>query len=316
VENVFNFISQIFSKFTKENDGNNHNQNFGHCGRRNFWQQQKDDGPLVHPAFCDCCQAKIVGNRHKCETCPDYDLCDTCLKINQDKPFHAHSFKLINSREYYIEQRKQHCQRFFRGNGPLVHPATCDCCQEQIVGNRHKCETCPDYDLCDTCLKINQDKPFHAHAFKLINSREYYWQQRKQFCQQRCGKSQCQSQPEVKKETPPKSDVNLNSMELETKEVKVQEPVPLSTLKQEVVEPVVETKKETPVQQQPKSPFQEKLEKLEEMGFNDREKNIAILIEKEGDVLNAVRALLANNWIRFGFGENQKKEQICKKFKK
>jgi len=119
-----------------------------------------------------------------------------------------------------------------------------------------------------------------------------------------------------KKETPPKSDVNLNSMELETKEVKVQEPVPLSTLKQEVVEPVVETKKETPVQQQPKSPFQEKLEKLEEMGFTDREKNIAILIEKEGDVLNAVRALLANNWIRFAFGENQKKEQICKKFKK
>jgi len=292
VENVFSFLSEIFSKFTQgvSNPQNNNNaqnncqNNFGgHCGRRNFWQQQKDDGPLVHPAFCDCCQQKIVGNRHKCETCPDYDLCDTCLKINQDKPFHAHSFKLINSREYYIEQRKQHCQKFFQrhcgNNGPLVHPATCDCCQEQIVGNRHKCETCPDYDLCDTCLKINQDKPFHAHSFKLINSREYYWQQKRQFCQQRCGRQQTEPQTEVKKESP-KSDVDLNSMELETKEVKVQqettpkvqqETTPVTSLKQEVLEPVVETKKDTPVSV-PKSPFQEKLEKLEEMGFTDREK--------------------------------------------
>jgi len=91
-------------------------------------------------------------------------------------------------------------------------------------------------------------------------------------------------------------------MELETKEVKVQqettpkvqqETTPVTSLKQEVLEPVVETKKDTPVSV-PKSPFQEKLEKLEEMGFTDREKNIAMLIEKEGDLLNTVRALLAN----------------------
>jgi len=31
------------------------------------------------------------------------------------------------------------------------------------------------------------------------------------------------------------------------------------------------------------------------MGFNDRDRNIAILIEKEGDILNTVRTLLANN---------------------
>jgi len=43
-----------------------------------------------------------------------------------------------------------------------------------------------------------------------------------------------------------------------------------------------------------KSAFEEKLEKLSEMGFNDRDRNIAILIEKDGDILNTVRTLLAN----------------------
>jgi len=54
---------------------------------------------------------------------------------------------------------------------------------------------------------------------------------------------------------------------------KVEQKSPVSPSK-EIVDPIDEIKKE------PKSAFEEKLEKLSEMGFNDRDRNIAILIEK------------------------------------
>lgn len=43
---------------------------------------------------------------------------------------------------------------------PTVHNALCDTCKDQIVGTRHKCKSCKDYDLCDACYEkrlINHD---------------------------------------------------------------------------------------------------------------------------------------------------------------
>jgi len=64
---------------------------------------------VVHSANCDVCKERIVGHRHKCETCDDYDLCDNCFKINSEQPFHTHPFKLITTD---IHQKKTtHCRR-------------------------------------------------------------------------------------------------------------------------------------------------------------------------------------------------------------
>jgi len=39
------------------------------------------------------------------------------------------------------------------GSPPVVHNALCNNCKDQIIGTRHKCQECKDYDLCDECYK-------------------------------------------------------------------------------------------------------------------------------------------------------------------
>jgi len=274
ISNIISNVESMCSEKKKRQTNNQQNQN----------QNQIQTEPFEHPAICDCCQNKLIGNRHKCKICPDYDLCDKCLKINSQQPFHSHSFQLINTKEYYVEQKKSFCQ-FFQQNqsDQLVHPAICDCCQNKLIGNRHKCKICPDYDLCDKCFKINSQQPFHSHAFQLINTKEYYVEQRKA--------TETQSQTEIKKESPNSEIEMLKSPKIESPKVespKVESP--------KVESPKIESPK---VEQKPKVnsdypivQFQEKLDKLNEMGFTDRQKNIDILIEKDGDLLNTVRALL------------------------
>jgi len=53
---------------------------------------------------------------------------------------------------------------------PFVHSASCDYCQENIVGIRYKCANCVDYDLCDTCEAENSEGDIHDrdHVFLKI----------------------------------------------------------------------------------------------------------------------------------------------------
>ncbi|ORZ39688.1 hypothetical protein BCR44DRAFT_1213810 [Catenaria anguillulae PL171] len=59
-------------------------------------------GPkFVHNAICDFCERIIIGSRHRCTDCRDFDLCDTCL---------AHGGKHFNGSHVFMEYL-----------GPLAH---------------------------------------------------------------------------------------------------------------------------------------------------------------------------------------------------
>ncbi|OJT04449.1 Protein NBR1 -like protein [Trametes pubescens] len=105
--------------------------------------RQRDIEPVVHNAMCNLCDSRIRGDRFKCLECPDYDMCQLCYKIANDQhPNHG----FVKVSEPAILMLRD------RASDP-AHPASCNVCSRRIVGVRYKCmhETCPDFDLCETC---------------------------------------------------------------------------------------------------------------------------------------------------------------------
>ncbi|KIY50445.1 hypothetical protein FISHEDRAFT_71503 [Fistulina hepatica ATCC 64428] len=53
----------------------------------------------------------------------------------------------------------------------VSHPATCDLCDSNIVGDRYKCAECPDFDTCSSCFRITLEQ-HPGHNFVKIRSKD------------------------------------------------------------------------------------------------------------------------------------------------
>ncbi|TFK56841.1 hypothetical protein OE88DRAFT_1730284 [Heliocybe sulcata] len=137
---------------------------------------------VIHSnVICDACDQTVVGVRHKCLDCPDYDLCTPCMdtgSAERHNPFH----------EFYDirEPGRVVVHNVFSGLGernnaptsrtsPTVigvpaasaervrHGARCDLCDSVVTGDRYKCLACPDFDTCQRCFSITRDQhPGHG----------------------------------------------------------------------------------------------------------------------------------------------------------
>jgi flagellar biosynthesis GTPase FlhF len=126
--------------------------------------QQEDAVCSLLPAFpvvisqvvhrhvrCDGCQMfPLVGDRYKCETCNDFDLCSGC----EARPSsHPASHPLIKfKRVEIVEHMGVKC------DGCGVYP---------IAGDRFKCMVCPQFDLCQKC----EEKRLHEVNHPLVKLR-------------------------------------------------------------------------------------------------------------------------------------------------
>lgn len=97
-----------------------------------------------------------------CSDCQDYDLCVTCLLKDKHGHHPAHVFTLVQDRDFCLRSLVQsRC----RPGRHFHHAAICDGCNKRIVGVRHKCLTCPDWDFCWRCIETaNTDHPGHRFA--------------------------------------------------------------------------------------------------------------------------------------------------------
>ncbi|GJJ76370.1 next to BRCA1 gene 1 protein [Entomortierella parvispora] len=116
----------------------------------------------LHPrVFCDACLAPVRGVRHKCLDCDNYDLCQTCRPHAENLHRADHAFKAVDKSTECRRQSPHSAPRHGLSSAfspktvkNSAHLATCDICTVAIVGIRHKCFQCPDYDLCQECLPL------------------------------------------------------------------------------------------------------------------------------------------------------------------
>lgn len=112
------------------------------------------DNKMVHEATCDLCDKQIVGTRHKCMQCQDWDCCSACNVIAA-KLHPGHDLLCIDRAGILPE--KLHAE-------PVHTGVYCDACDMVICGVRYKCITCPDFDLCRNC-EAHPLRPHKHHLF-------------------------------------------------------------------------------------------------------------------------------------------------------
>ena len=140
------------------------------------------DAHVVHQAWCDGCDATIVGVRYKCLVCPDFDFDSACYEhhVASGRALHdaSHEFRQITGTSATAaatttttptapaRRTGAGCPRRQR----VVHNATCDSCRAFIHGIRYKCVNCPDFDLCERCESRNANGALHSrdHLFVKI----------------------------------------------------------------------------------------------------------------------------------------------------
>jgi len=127
-------IGEIFQEFLTLSQNSSCQERS--CSEKEEVNSTSVSQPAIHHNItCDGCgMTPLTGIRFKCNVCPDYDLCEKCKVKPNIHP--GHGFIEISSPK-------------------IVHyRVQCDGCgMAPIIGNRFKCNVCPDYDLCESCKK-------------------------------------------------------------------------------------------------------------------------------------------------------------------
>lgn len=106
--------------------------------------------------ICDGCgQGPITGQRFKCDTREDYDLCGIC---------HTRRHDFLKSHETCTEMKSNtHADVVGFSFNQCSSCVVCDACNKPCLSplDRHKCAVCPDYDLCSSCFSNRET--IHEH---------------------------------------------------------------------------------------------------------------------------------------------------------
>jgi len=113
---------------------------------------ERAGGFPVHHVRCSGCQTlPIIGYRFVCNICSHVNLCQKCFFLQKSPKGHKreHSTKAIVESE--LEHKKYKCDT---------------CGMKPLIGNRFKCDSCFNYNLCTKCFEVNKPSPFCITSHK------------------------------------------------------------------------------------------------------------------------------------------------------
>ncbi|KAI5290143.1 hypothetical protein KEM54_002346 [Ascosphaera aggregata] len=118
---------------------------------------------ILHDAYCDGCDKRVNGIRHKCLDCPDWDYCDSCVKSARlNHPGHRFA-RLTNSIDNQWKSEPVH--KGIMCDGPL-----CTRSRKYITGVRYKCTVCLDTDFCENCEAHPSNRHNETHPLIKIRT--------------------------------------------------------------------------------------------------------------------------------------------------
>jgi hypothetical protein len=131
----------------------------------------------IHKVKCGACGTyPIQSDRYKCLNCGDLNLCAACFERRRESREHksGHAFvhfkspgelfgRAVTDDDVTYAKLKQFYAREVHEN------ITCDGCKrDTIKGLRFKCDSCPNYDLCQQCVDGDVTTKTHKSCHPLI----------------------------------------------------------------------------------------------------------------------------------------------------
>jgi len=258
---------------------------------------------VVQPFVCDACNANIAGDRFNSSTNPDFDLCKSCMESAKGQELEKeHKFKRITALEALIATLRNGgtFDAFFapgtasEPEPAARHHAICDVCNQSIVGVRHRCLDCADYDECNVChlrpAPHVDGHVFHAMPDPSVRAvpEEVALKHRAMRETEEASKRAAAAQAEANKRAAEAEAEAIANKEREAALLTklVAPPLPCNKVEDAVpVEPVVVDEKEP-------SAFERNLQTLESMGFSDRKRNIQVLVRNRNKLFESIQELL------------------------
>ena len=121
---------------------------------------------------CDHCGVDpIIGVRYKCSTCPDYDLCSSCMDAHDmehpARQRHPSSHIFLRCAKEYSSTKPQH--GMLQNRTGWVHNAQCSECTSPVIGFRYFCTTC-GISFCESCEQSFLPNSHQRHGHTLDHS--------------------------------------------------------------------------------------------------------------------------------------------------